>query len=35
MTAKERVFAMAGYSVFCHARAEADFCFIVEGTFYC
>ena len=26
----ESVFAMAGYSVFRHAVAEVDYCFIVE-----
>jgi len=33
MTHNESVFAMAGYSVFCHACTKVDFCFIVEDTF--
>jgi hypothetical protein len=33
MAHNESVFAMAGYSVFRHARTKVDLCFIVEDTF--
>jgi hypothetical protein len=33
MTHNETVFAIAGYSVFRHARTEVDLYFIVEDTF--
>lgn len=35
MAYNESIFPMARYSVFLHAGTDADFCLIVEDTFYC